>query len=214
MQDASWYPNHTTGGGLVVADPMTGLHQTYWVPIPVNVDESYQAQPSVAWDMLRARGAHRVVSGTQGLQWSFHDSKGYIGAVRSRNPGCFPLSDDVLSACPGLLAEGFFAPQHPYSQRVGTFLESLLDLADGEAKKQAARARPKVGWIRGLQVPRVRFPHNKVQVHKLDCLVETAARRLWGLHIETLDQVVRKFLAVCHHQGAWLRPVGGSCKCG
>ena len=80
---------------------MTGLHQTYWVPIPVNVDGSYQAQPSVAWDMLRARGAHRVVSGTRGLQWTFHDSQGYINAVRSRNPGCFPLSDDLIPACRG-----------------------------------------------------------------------------------------------------------------
>ena len=44
VQDASWYPNHTAGGGLVVADPATGWHQTYRVPIPVHMDGSYQAE--------------------------------------------------------------------------------------------------------------------------------------------------------------------------
>ena len=48
VQDASWYPNHTTGGGLVVADPMTGWHRTYRLPIPVHVDGSYQAELYVA----------------------------------------------------------------------------------------------------------------------------------------------------------------------
>ena len=107
----------------------------------------------MAWEVLRARGAHRVVWGTRGPQWSFHDSKGYIDAVQSRNPGSSPLSDDLLRACRGLLSEGFSAPQHLYSHRVGTFLDSLLDVADGEAKTQASRARPEVGWIRGLQTP-------------------------------------------------------------
>ena len=81
VQDASWYPNHTAGGGLVVADPATGWHQSYRVPIPVHVDGSYQAELYVAWEVLRARGTHRVVWGTRGPQWSFHDSKGYIDAV-------------------------------------------------------------------------------------------------------------------------------------
>ena len=40
VQDASWYPNHTAGGGLVVADLVTGWHQTYRVPIPMHVDGS------------------------------------------------------------------------------------------------------------------------------------------------------------------------------
>ena len=92
MQDASWYPNHTAGGSLVVADPVTGWHQTYRVPIAVHVDGSYQAELYVAWEVLRARGAKRVVWGTRGPRWSFHDSKGYIDAVQSRNPGSSPLS--------------------------------------------------------------------------------------------------------------------------
>ena len=45
VQDASWYPNHTAGGGLVVADPVTGWHQ---VPILVHVDGSYQGELYVA----------------------------------------------------------------------------------------------------------------------------------------------------------------------
>ena len=177
---------------------MTGWHQTYRVPIPVHVDGSYQAELYVAWEVLRARGAHRVVWGTRGPQWSFHDSKGYIDAVQSRNPGSSPLSDDLLRACRGLLAEGFCAPQHLYSHRVGTFLDSLLNEADGEAKKQASRARPKVGWIRGLQAPQVCFTHNDVQVHNLDRLVEVSARRLWDLHMEAPEQGGRKSLAVYH----------------
>ena len=61
VQDASWYPNHTAGGGLVVADPVTGWSQAYRIPIPVHVDGSYQAELYVAWEVLRAGGAHRVV---------------------------------------------------------------------------------------------------------------------------------------------------------
>ena len=68
----------------------------------------------------------------------------------TRSPGSSPLSDDLLRACRGFLAEGFCAPQHLYSHRVGTFLDSLLDTADGEAKRQAAKAQPGVGWIRGI----------------------------------------------------------------
>ena len=178
MQDASWYPNHTAGGGLVVAEPTTGWHQTFRIPIPVHVDGSYQAELYVAWEVLRARGTHRVVWGTRGPQWSFHNSKGYIDAVRSRNPGSSPLSEDLLRACRGPLSEGFTAPQHLYSHGVGTFLDSLLDVADGEAKKQPSGARPEVGWILGLQTPQVCFTHNDVQVHNLDRLLEASARRL------------------------------------
>ena len=133
---------------------------------------------------MRARRAHRVVWGTRGRQWTFQDSKGYIDAVQSRNPGSSPLSHDLLQACRGLPSEGFSAPQHLYSHRVGTFLDALLDIADGEAKKQAFRVRPEVGWIRGLQTPQVCFTHNDVQVHNLDRLVETSLRRLWDLHME------------------------------
>ena len=41
MQDASWCPNHTAGAGLVVADPKTGWHRIYRIPILVHVDGSY-----------------------------------------------------------------------------------------------------------------------------------------------------------------------------
>ena len=81
---------------------------------------------------------------------------------------------------------------------VAVVLDSLLDEADGEAKKQAARARPEVGWIRGLQAPRVCFTHNDVQVHNLHRLVEVAAHRFWGLHMEAPEQVERKSLVVYH----------------
>ena len=138
MQDASWYANHTAGGSLVVAHPVTGWHQTYRVPITVHVDRCYQAELYVASEVLRAGEAHRVVWGIRGPQWSFHDSKGYIDAVQSRNRGSSPLSDDLLQACRGLLAEGFSAPQHLYSHRDGNFPDSLLDEADGEAMKQAS----------------------------------------------------------------------------
>ena len=70
--------------------------------------------------------------------------------------------------------------------------------ADREAKKQAARARPEVGWIRGLQTPRVCFTHSDARVHNVDRLVETGARRLWGLHMEAPEHVVCKSLAVYH----------------
>ena len=53
----------------------------------------------VAWEVIRARGAVLVIRGTRGQQWSFHDSKGYIDAVQSRNPGSPPRSDDLLGAC-------------------------------------------------------------------------------------------------------------------
>ena len=58
-QDASWYPNHTNGGGLVVADPATGWSQTYRIPIPVHVEGSYQAELYVAWEVLLAQGVHQ-----------------------------------------------------------------------------------------------------------------------------------------------------------
>ena len=198
VQDASWYPIHTAGGGLVVADPETGWRQAYSIPIPVHVDGSYQAELYVAWEVLRARGAHRVVWGTRGQQWSFHDSKGYIDAVQSRNPGSSPLSNYVLRTCRGLLARGFNVPQHLYSHRVGTFLDSLLDDANGVAKRQAAKAQPAVGWAHGLQAPRVCFTHNTIRVHNLDRLVQAAARRLWSLHTEAPEQAVRKSLSVYH----------------
>ena len=95
--------------------------------------------------MLLAREAHRVVWGVRGTQWSFHDCKGYIDAVQFRNPGFWPLLDDLLRACRGLLGMGFDAPQHLYSHRVGTFLDALLHNADGVAKHQAKVARPRVG---------------------------------------------------------------------
>ena len=196
MQDAPWYPNHTAGGGLVVADPTTGWHQIYRIPIPVHVDRSYQEELYVAWEVLRARGTQQVVWGTRGLRWSFHDSKGYIDAVQSRNHRSSPLSDDLLRACRGLLSKGFSASQHLYSHRVGTFLDVLLDVADGEAKKQASGARPEVGWIRGLQTPQVCFTHNDVQLHNLDHLVETSSRRLWDLHMEAPEHRERRSLGV------------------
>ena len=198
VQDGSWYPNHTAGGILVVADPVTGWQRTYRVPSQVHVDGSYQAKLYVAWEVLRARGAHRVVWGSRGPQWSFHGRKGYTDAVQSRNPRSSPLSDDLLRACRGLLAEGFCAPQHLYFHRVGTFLDSLLDEADGEAQKQASRARPEVGWIRGLQAPQVCFTHNDVQVHNLHRLVEVSTRRLLDLHMGAPEQGERKSLAVYH----------------
>ena len=124
-----------------------GWHQPYAIPIPVHVDGSYQAELYVTWEVLRARGAHRVVWSIRGQLWSFHDSKGYIDVVQSRNPGSSPLSDDLLRACRRLLAVGFDAPQHLYSHRVGTFLDALLDGADGVAKRQAKAAQPQVGWV-------------------------------------------------------------------
>ena len=66
------------------------------------------------------------------------------------------------------------------------------------AKRQAAKAQPEVGWIQGLQAPQVCFTHNTVQVHNLERLVETAARRLWGLHMGAPEQAVRKSLSVYH----------------
>ena len=93
---------------------------------------------------------------------------------------------------------GFDVPQHLYSHRVGTFLDSLLDDADGVAKRQATRARLEVGWIHGLQTPRVCFTHDTVQVHNLDRLVQATAHRLWLLHTEAPEQAVRKSLSVYH----------------
>ena len=124
-----------------------GWSNAYRIPIAVHVNCCYQAELYVAWKVPRACGAHHVVWATRGQQRSFHDSKGYIDAVQSRNPGSSPLSDDVLRACRGLLAEGFCAPHHPYFHRVGTFLDSLLDTADAVAQRQAAKTRPGVGWI-------------------------------------------------------------------
>ena len=83
----------------------------------------------------------------RGVQWSFHDSKGYTDAVQSRNPGSSPLSDNLLRACRELLGMGSDAPRHLYSHRVGTFLDALLDVADGVAKRQAQVAQPQVGWV-------------------------------------------------------------------
>ena len=48
VQDASWYPNHTAGGALVVADPTAGWHRIYRIPIPVHVDGSYEGEVYVA----------------------------------------------------------------------------------------------------------------------------------------------------------------------
>ena len=87
------------------------------------------------------RGTHRLVWGVRGTQWSFHDSKGYIDAVQSQNPGSSPLSNDLRRACTEL-GMGFDAPRHLYSHRLGTFLDALLDDADGVAKRQAQVARP------------------------------------------------------------------------
>ena len=121
-----------------------------------------------------------------------------MDAVQSRNPGSSPLSDDLLRACRGLLAGGFGVPQHLYSHCVGTFLDSPLDTADDVAKRQAAKAQPGMGWVQGLQTPRVCFTHNTIQVHNLDRLGQTTARRLWGLHTEAPEQAARNSLWVYH----------------
>ena len=97
-------------GGLMVADPESGWRQSYAIPVAVHVDGSYQAELCVAWEVLRTRGANRVVRGIRATQWSFHDSKGYIDVVQSRNHDSSLLSDDLLRACRGLLGMGFDAP--------------------------------------------------------------------------------------------------------
>ena len=125
----------------MVADPATGWSPAYRIPIPVPSGVVRRLGSAAG-----ARGPPRG-RGTRGQQWSFHDSKGYIDAVQFFNPGSSPLCDDLLRAYRGLLAGGFCAPQHLYSHRVGTFLDSLLDMANGVAKRQAAKAQPGVGWI-------------------------------------------------------------------
>ena len=52
VQDASWYPNHTARGGLVVADTAMGWSHTYRIPIPLHVDGSYHAELYIAWEVL------------------------------------------------------------------------------------------------------------------------------------------------------------------
>ena len=72
----------------------------------------------------------------------------------------------------------FDAPQHLYSHRVGTFLDALLDNADEVAKGQAQVAWPWVGWIWGLQEPRVCFTHNTIQIHNVDHHMQSASHQL------------------------------------
>ena len=66
------------------------------------------------------------------------------------------------------------------------------------AKRQAAKAQLGVGWVQGLQAPRVCFTRNTIQVYNLDRLVQAAARCLWSLHTEAPEQAVRKSLSVYH----------------
>ena len=47
----------------------------------------------------------------------------------------------------------FDAPQHVYSQCIGTFLDAGLHDVDGVAHRRAKVARPRVRWIHGLQEP-------------------------------------------------------------
>ena len=49
IQITSWYPGHTAGGGLVATNPLTSWRQEYAIPLPLNVDGSYEAELYVVW---------------------------------------------------------------------------------------------------------------------------------------------------------------------
>ena len=198
VQDASWYPNHTAGGGLVVAYPVTVRSQTYRIPILVHMDGFYQAALYVAWEVLQARGGHRVVWGTRGTQWSFHDSKGYIDAVPSRNPGSSPLSDDLLRACMGVLGRGVFC----FSSPVLPPRRHLSALTVGYRRRrgeETGREGPAWGGLNpgppiapGLFQPQYRSGAQRGPSGG------NRGRHLWGLHMEAAEQRVRKSVLVYH----------------
>ena len=63
VQDASWYPGYITGGALMAANPLMGWRPVCSISLPVYMDSSYQAELHVAWVILWAWGAYRVLWG-------------------------------------------------------------------------------------------------------------------------------------------------------
>ena len=88
---------------------------------------------------------------------------------------------DLLLADCIKLAGQFPPPQHLYSHQQGTFLDSVLDDVDREAKAQAlCQPHPvAAGYLSGLQVPQPAFCRNGVQWHNASTVQYRQLRRLY-----------------------------------
>ena len=113
----------------------------------------------------------------------FIDSRSYIQALCSRRPEELGtgLVDLLLADCIRLAGQ-FPPPQHLYSHQQGTFLDSVLDDVDREAKAQALRQPHPVpaGYVAGLQVPQPAFCTNGVQWHDANTVQYRQLRRLYA----------------------------------
>ena len=152
----------------------TGVISTWNFPIPLAMDNSFQAESYVAWVVLR--------STPPGVRWvviagdykdpstlSFCDSQAYVSALLGkRKYKMDDLVDATVQACRELIVSlEVCVPQHLYSHVQGTLLDDLLDVADAVAKKGAADACPKVGYLVGLQFPQAVVTRQGRQVHTL-----------------------------------------------
>ena len=162
------------GGGVVFYNLLTREIKTWHFPIPIAMDNSFQAETYVAWVVLR--------STRSGVRWivvvgdykdppslTFCDSLSYISALLGkRKYDLDDLVDSMIQACRALITEREAGvPLHLYSHVAGTLLDELLDIADEKAKLGAEGACPRVGYLAGLQGAQAVVTRQGRQVHGL-----------------------------------------------
>ena len=162
------------GGGGAFYNLDTEAISTWHFPIPVAMDNSFQAESYVAWVVLRPTppGVRWVVVAGDYKDPStltFCDSLSYMSALLGkRKYEMDDLVDATIQVCRALIvARGVCVRKHLYSHVQGTLLDDLLDVADAAAKKGAADACLKVGYLVGLQFPQAVVTRQGRQVHTL-----------------------------------------------
>ena len=161
LHDASLHQSTGLGRGCVVFyNLITREIRTWHFPIPIAMDNSFEAESYVAWVVLcstRSFVQWVILTGDYKDPPSlmFCDSLLYIGALLGkRKHDMDDLVDSTIQACRALIVgRGGWVPLHLYSHVKGTLLDDLLDIADVVAKLGADNACPRVGYLVGLQSP-------------------------------------------------------------
>ena len=190
VADGSWFPLHCCGGTFAVVCVDTVTWRVYPVSIPCQLDHSYAVEVYTSWVLYRLK--HQLLTSKQVAYataqclragGTFTDSQSFIQALQSPNELGTGLVDLLLADCMSY-SGSFPPPNHLYSHLEGTFLDAVLDEVDEVAKTQALwQPRPvPVGYIEGLQTPRLGFHCDGVHWHDASALQYKKLRQLYTAH--------------------------------
>ena len=189
------FPSRCCVGDFAVVCLDTLTWVVYPVVVPCHLDHSYAVEVYTSWVLCRVKHT-LLASGTVAYATarslreggSFTDSRSYIQALNSCRPEELGegLIDLLLADCIRLAGQ-FRSPQHLYSHQQGTFLDSVLDDVDREAKAQALRQPHPVpaGYLASLHVPQPAFCRNGVHGTMLarysivDCAGSMHNNKMW-----------------------------------